>query len=326
MRIPTYAKHILNSKLVAGPGTLGFGGGVFNPGALFLDNNRILLIARAQIVPWFKARGKKRDWYLVGSPIVFVLDAQTLSVQKMFVVEKLIGFPDESTFAVEDLRLFRWGDKMMINHSFIRKGNLNGVIFQESVSSALSVYDKEHRSIMFYGIPLLDFEVENIEKNWVYVDNRGTLLLFYSVTPFRVLELQNHGSFTFNTIVNCTFSDKLSNPGGFGSMVSFSTNPIDYDDKHWLIVIHQIKHKVLWRCYFHWAVLIDKSTLCPVKISAQPIFSGMGARGRIPGYRYISAVLIKDDEVFFFAGEGDVYVTVTKKRVQELDAMFIPVK
>jgi hypothetical protein len=58
--------------------------------------------------------------------------------------------------------------------------------------------------------------------------------------------------------------------------------------------------------------------MLPVKISAKPIFTGMGARGRTPGVRYISSILKTDDEILFFAGEGDVYVTVTKKSCENL--------
>ena len=83
-------------------------------------------------------------------------------------------------------------------------------------------------------------------------------------------------------------------------------------------MVHQIDNKISGRCYFHWAVLIDKKSLLPVKISSKPIFSGMGARGKTPGIRYISSILKTENEILFFAGEGDVYVTVTKKPIAKL--------
>ena len=44
----------------------------------------------------------------------------------------------------------------------------------------------------------------------------------------------------------------------------------------------------------------------------------MGTRGRTPGIRYISSILKTENEILFFAGEGDVYVTVTKKPIAKL--------
>ena len=151
-----------------------------------------------------------------------------------------------------------------------------------------------------------------------------SFLLFYSLNPYKVLALEDEKSFSFKTIIEKQLSSKINDPGAFGTMVSLSTNPIDFDDKHWLIVIHQIQFKFTGRCYYHWAVLIDRTTFLPVRMTFKPLFSGMGARGRTPGIRYISSVLKIDNELLFFAGEGDVYVTVTKKTIAELQTLFVP--
>jgi hypothetical protein len=37
----------------------------------------------------------------------------------------------------------------------------------------------------------------------------------------------------------------------------------------------------------------------PVKITSKPLFSGMGARGRLPGIRYISSVIKKRMKSYF---------------------------
>ena len=60
-----------------------------------------------------------------------------------------------------------------------------------------------------------------------------------------------------------------------------------------------------------------------MKISSKSIFSGMGARGRVPGIRYISSIVKAENEILFFAGEGDVYVSVTKKKITELQTLFV---
>ncbi len=324
-RNPAYFKHIFNSKVIAKPGTLGFSGGAFNPGTIILDDNKILLLAKSQILPWYKARGKNKKYFLKGSPVGFILDRDSLKTKENFVVKDFNNFPVTDDYAIEDFRMFNWKAKKIINHSWIVKAKTSGIINQQSVKSALSVFEEENNSIKFCAFPKVDFPVQDIEKNWVYKENDEKLLLFYSVNPYRVLSLEEEESFSFRTIINQEFSDKMINPGGFGTMVSFSTNPVDFDDRYWLVIIHQIKYKFTGRCYFHWAVLIDKATLLPVKITSKPIFSGMGARGRVPGYRYISSVLKTDDEILFFAGEGDIFVTVTKKKIKEIENLLVEI-
>lgn len=324
IRNPAFFKHIFNSKVIANPGTLNFKGGAFNPGALLFNENKILLLARAQNVPWFKARGKNRKYYMVGNPVSFILDQKSLEKKESAVITNLLGFPNTADFEIEDFRLFSWNGKIMSNHSLVTKGKVDGFTNQIAVSSALSTFDEKEKTLQFIGIPKVDFLLQNFEKNWVYKENGSQLLLFYSLNPYKVLILEDEKKFIFKTIISQQFVNKLADPGGFGTLVSFSTNPIDFDENHWLVIIHQINHRFTGRCYFHWAVLINKSTFLPVKITNKPIFSGMGVRGRTPGIRYISSVLKVYDEILFFAGEGDVYVTVTKKNIMDLEKLFVP--
>ena len=316
-----YFKHIFQSKVIAKPGTLGFKGGAFNPGALWFSNE-ILLVAKSQKLPWYKARGKNRKYYLVGNPVLFLLDKESLKTKESHVIKDCIGYPDDGDLALEDFRIFQWKGNLMVNHSFVTKEEVNGFVGQTKVQSALSVLDVENKKIMFQALPALDFPVQNFEKNWLYQEHNNQLLLFYSVNPYRVLTLNNEKDFSFKTIINVNI-DKLNNPGGFGTLVSFSTNPIDYDEKYWFVVIHQIHYKKTGRCYYHWGILIDKNSRLPVKITSKPIFSGMGARGRLPGIRYVSSVLKAENEILFFAGEGDIYVTVTKKTVEEINSLWV---
>lgn len=321
MRNPAYIKHVLNSKIIAKPGALSFGS-LFNPGALVVDDH-ILLLANAQKIPWFKTRGKNRKFYLEGQPVQFLLDKKSLNTVQEEIITNITGFPSENNWAIEDMRLFTWKGQKMINHSFITKGKVGEFVNQTSVASAVSILDEKEKKFSFHAFPKLDFPVQNIEKNWVYRETDNKLILFYSVNPYKVLILEDEKQFKFRSIINQDFYWQLKNPGGFGTMVSFSTNPIEFDELHWLIIVHQIKNRVSGRCYYHWAVLIDKSTFLPVKITSKPIFSGMGARGRTPGIRYISSILKVNNEILFFAGEGDVYVTVTKKTIPEINANLI---
>lgn len=314
-RNPAFLKHLLNSKVIAKPGTLSFGA-IFNPGGL-LVNNQILLLAKGQIIPWFKIRVKDRELYLKGNPIIFLLTENNQKVIKQEVITNLYNFPEEKDWAIEDTRLFYWKNKIMINHSLVIKGKINGLINQTSVLSALSVLDGKKNTITFKAIPKVDFRTQNFEKNWVYKERNDDLFLFYSINPFRVLKLVDEKEMVFESEINKNISS-FNDPGGFGTMVSFSVNPIDLDAKYWLLIIHQIKNKISGRCYLHWAVLINKETLLPEKITSKPIFSGMGARGKTPGVRYISSILKINDEILFFAGEGDVYLTLAKKTISDI--------
>ena len=321
MRNPPYIKHVLKSKIIAKPGTLSFGA-LFNPGALVVDDH-ILLLANAQKIPWFKTRGKNRKFYLEGQPVKFLLDKKSLKTVQEEIITNITGFPSENNWAIEDMRLFTWKGQKMINHSFITKGKVGEFVNQTSVASTVSVLDEKEKRFSFHAFPKLDFPLQNIEKNWIYKESENRLFLFYSLNPYRVLVLEDEENFTFKTLINQEFDWKLKNPGNLKTMVSFSTNPIDFDEEHFLMVVHQIDHKITGRFYNHWAVLLDKKRMLPVKISAKPIFTGMGARGRTPGVRYISSILKTDHEILFFAGEGDVYVTVTKKTIAEIKANLI---
>lgn len=315
IRNPALILHVMRSKVIAKPGTMGFGA-IFNPGAL-LENDRIIMLAKGQWVPWFKTRGARRKYYLKGQPTVFVLDQKT-NIQEQKIITDILDFPQKERWAIEDTRMFWWKGRKMVNHSLVMIGPVDGVDNQISVKSSLSVLENEAKTIRFCGFPQLDFPVQNFEKNWVYQETENDLLLFYAINPFRVLRLENENELHFKTIINQPLSNKITNPGGFGTMVSFSANPIDFNEDYWLMIVHQIDNKISGRCYYHWAVLVSKATKVPEKMTAKPIFSGMGARGRTPGIRYISSVLKLDDEILFFAGEGDVQVTVTRKPVEAI--------
>ena len=320
-RNPAYLRHVFTSKVLAKPGTLSFGA-IFNPGVLWADDH-VVLLAKAQKIPWFETGGAKRHLYLQGSPVVLLLDKNTLEVVAQNVVPSVLGFPQEFDWAIEDTRLFYWKGKKMVNHSLVVKGEIQGHLNQTGVRSAVSVFDDKEKSLRFCALPHLDFPLQNFEKNWVYKESNSNLYLFYSLNPYKVLILENEKTFTFKTLLDQQFDWKLKNPGNLKTMVSFSTNPIDFNEENFLIVVHQIDNKISGRCYFHWAVLIDKKSLLPVKISSKPIFSGMGARGRTPGIRYISSILKTENEILFFAGEGDVCVTVTKMKISEIESLFV---
>lgn len=323
IRFPYYFRNLFYSKVICGPKKHSYGA-ISNPGALLL-NNHILLLARAQWIPWYRAKGKNNKYYLTGKSLQFLLDKKNNTILKSGSINNLDNFPTNKHFVIEDTRMFFFGKKIMINHSLINVGRINGVLSQVSVISALSELDLGGDKIVFRAIPNLDFPIQNMEKNWVYKEFEEKLLLFYSVNPYRVLALEDKKFFVFKTIINERLSSKLTDPGGFGTRVSWSTNPIEFDENHCLIIIHQIDFKLSGRCYYHWAVLIENVGFMPVKITRRPIFSGMGARGKSPGIRYITSILKIENDICFFAGEGDLYVTSAKMKISELCSLFVGV-
>lgn len=314
VRFPSYYRNRKEAQVLAKPGVLGFNGGAFNPGAIH-SQGKMILLAKATHVPWYNARGKKRDFFLKGSPLLFTLNPNLSVRKKVEIISHFKGFPENHPWAIEDMRLFTFRNSIYINHSLVEFGNDDSWFGQGSVSASLSILNIEEQSISFNQVPQLDFPKQKIEKNWMYLEHDHQLYLFYSLNPYRVL-VQQDGVFV--TKINQDLEGKLKDIGGFGTMVSQSTNPIDFDKDHYMMVIHQIEPKKFGRCYHHWILLISKQTLLPVKITAQPIFSGLGARGRTPGIRYISSILKEGDEILFFAGEGDIYVTINKKPVKDI--------
>lgn len=319
VRFPSYYRNKKEAHVLAKPGILGFKGGAFNPGAVHRQG-KIILLAKATHVPWYKARGKKRDFFLKGSPLIFTLNQDLSREKKVEIIKNFKGFPENRPWAIEDMRLFTFRNSIYINHSLVEFGKDDSWFGQGSVSASLSILNVEEPSISFSQVPQLDFPKQKIEKNWMYLEHDHQLYLFYSLNPYRVL-VQEQG--VFMTKIHQDLGGKLKDIGGFGTMVSQSTNPIDFDEEHYLMVIHQIENRNFGRCYHHWTLLISKQTLLPVKISSQPLFSGLGARGRTPGIRYISSIQKKGDEILFFAGEGDIYVTATRKKINEIESLFV---
>lgn len=148
VRIPYLLSHVQNSKIIAKPGFFSFGA-IFNPGAILL-NDHVLLLANGQYIPWFKARGKKRKFYMKGNPVIIWLDKVTKKITEKYVITALDGFPSHSDYAIEDFRLFMWKGKIMINHSLVTKGGPDSLFPQTRVQSALSILDETTKTFTFF--------------------------------------------------------------------------------------------------------------------------------------------------------------------------------
>jgi predicted GH43/DUF377 family glycosyl hydrolase len=316
-------KMVLNNPLIdinecrlfAEPGIIGLGGGAFNPGALVCDDE-IIVIAKGQKCHWHQIQDVKM--YMRGPVLLFRFDYELnlKKIEKLPRIRKLHSiFPEE----VEDFRMFRFQEEIYLNHSLCHLK-----LFKTAYSKCtqvLSTLDLETRTIRYVGAPRIDFCPKAIEKNWVYFSNEDGLFLLYSFCPFVVLKAVDPRDLKFVTVINQQKDLHSEMFSVFeGNKMSFSTNPIPYDDKNLLVVIHSYKEEDrIGRVYFHWAVLLDKKTFVPVKISSQPIFVGGKCRGKLPGVMYVMSVIPHGESLIFFNGEGDSclsFAKIEKKRLE----------
>jgi len=307
---------------MAGPGYLGYDGGVYNPGAIIHNSIGLILLAKGQTCHWYDAVGSKADLYCKGAPIFFKLN-QSLNITSSYGIKSIKQFPNLDRVGFEDFRLFKYKEEIWVNHSMIPLVKKNDCVWTfRSAIPCLSHLEEDLNTLTFLGHPQLDIPLNSIEKNWVYLEDNFELYLFYSFSPYRVLKLVDRRNLRFSTVVNCPLKGKLTDIGGVGTMISYSTNPIEYDEQYWLLLVHQIKQSRIERIYYHWGVLVDKKTLLPHKITEKFLFSGLGARGRKPGIVYVSSVIKQDENFIFFMGEGDTYITRASLTKQALDQMW----
>ncbi len=316
-----YLRYRLHFKIIAGPGFLGFKGGVFNPGAVATTNGDTVMLAKGQTQHWMLAQGANAHEYFTGGPVFMTLDAQR-RMKTHCQVQALHGFPVEDDLEIEDFRLFHFEDRIWVNHNVIQVQRNAHQTGYSAAKVCLSHLDPTEPSLTFCGYPQLDFDVQPKEKNWMFIERQGDLYLLYSFHPYRVLKLVDREALRFSTIINQPFGPELSDIGGFGTFVSYSTNPIHYDDQHFLLLVHQVDPNGMGRLYYHWGVLIDKTSLYPVKVTTDPLFSGTGARGILRGVVYVMSVVAQQNDFIFYNGEGDTYLSYTTISKDKLDRLW----
>jgi hypothetical protein len=232
-----------------------------------------------------------------------------------------VDFPTDDTLAIEDFRLFPFKSEIWVNHALIPVITSDNRVGYNDCTQALSILDDKTMTLTFAGQPTLDVTLNRKEKNWVYIELNNELYLFYSIHPYRILKLADAGTLEFRTVVHKQFGARLGDVGGFGTMVSFSTNPVEYDDRHLLTVIHQVDKRGSGRFYYHWGLLTEKDSLMPKMITSGPIITGLGARGKLKGICYVMSAIPGSTDITFYCGEGDTHVTriaITRAKLDKL--------
>ena len=181
----------------------------------------------------------------------------------------------------------------------------------------LSLFKSEEPLLTYLGSPTLDRPVARMEKNWAMFSTGKLVHLIYSFNPYRLFSTDALPDLRFSCVLECRLNLPLLEDG-----LSFrnSINPVSYDEGHLLHLVHKVYPG---KRYIFWAVLIDKMTLLPVKISRRPLLSA-GSSAAASTIYACSAISRKDDLVVF-GGIDDCAVGGWRIAKADLDRHWISI-
>ena len=268
-------------------------GGVYNPGAVAIGENLVLLARNERFTELDR---QAAPWRLWGScrPLVMTLNRSG----ELTSTVPLSVPADIQSDRAEDFRLFRWESTLYTSFSRVQRSG--------QIKIRVAAVDLVQRRMGRALEPIVDFPTNPVEKNWCYFEHQTELYLIYTFSPFRLLRLVDRDRFRFETVL----SAPLSIPGAahglhFASAFSLSTPPFEYQNEL-LMFIHR---RDATQVYHQYAVWLDRQTLRPLRMSRFPVFSGGDARGLRPSVLYLMSVVPTDHEYWFFFGEGDDHVS-----------------
>ena len=286
-------------QYLASRGSFGFKAGVLNPGAIKY-NNKIIMLARGERIPWSVVERDADAFLSSVSPVLCTLDAD-LSIEKV----EYPDFKKEIPLSrVEDYRLFGHEGEVLSSHAVISvpdTAQATDIIEPDlfDVGVGLSRLNPDTREIDYLGIPGLDKPVNKIEKNWAFFSHDKALYLIYSFKPYHLLKAKNWPGLEFETVMIHDFQLPLE-AETFKLNFRNSMNPVDYDSDHILHMVHRV-YPV--KRYAFWAILINKKTLKPAKISAQPLLCGWQSSST--PIIYACSIVPLPDKIIIFGGIND---------------------
>lgn len=276
------------------PGFLGLPGSVFNPGAVVF-NGRLLVVGRGE-----EAR-PPRHLHDTASPIWLDVDDTGTVVGHRRTARARI----HPRWRLEDFRLFTYRGGLYSNHAMIRRGlrhwfpRLSARMSPPAGTPGLSRVDPETGRFDLLGPMHLDRPCARYEKNWVLFADGDRLLLIYSLSPYRLFELDQWSTRRFRLLIE---ADSVV-PADADGRLSSSANPIAYDADHYLGMCHCHDRGGI---YHTWAIKISRASLRPVAVTDRPVLAGGQATGKLSNVVYPMAVTADEARVRFFFGEGDV--------------------
>jgi hypothetical protein len=325
MKNLTAIVEITARKPLGGPGSFGFVGGLMNPGAI-PSNDGVTLLAKANACHWKDATGLAADLYMKGSPMLLQTDSN-LEVQESACIVDVFGFEKAAETAIEDFRLFHYRDKLWVNAVMTVNQIRRGKPGYDVARQWCGELDVAGKSITCNGFPKLDFSTSPIEKNWGYFELGGDVYMLYSISPYHLLKCSDWSGLRFETLIREDISANLASVIPLNGRISISTNPTPYDETHLLVLLHTHAKKFQGfrrrRVYYHWAMLLDKETLRPIKISSRPVFVGGNAQGIRPGIVYVMAAFRQNDHVIFSLGESDSHSSIIRIPKTVLDEYWV---
>jgi predicted GH43/DUF377 family glycosyl hydrolase len=272
---------------------------IINPGALYTNNQFHLL-----------CRGEPNDSTWLGNwsesqatPVWCVLDGDFITRNSFLLQYKNLPQGQRP----EDWRLFQFNGQIYSNHSiYMENGGSLGC------RSGISIIDLENHEIKSCLTLVPPFKASNEEKNWSMFIHEEKILCIYSFDPYVVLRVNLLNSKT-EIVINggsCLF-DWIEKASQF---IGISTNPISWDEKNYIIFIHDYIEPDLSeqrnRVYMQYAALLDKITLMPSSVVPFPLLIGGQEQGRHPGVHYTMSLVNKDNKLYAFFGEGDTHCGV----------------
>lgn len=300
-------------------------GGIFNPGALDFGKN-IILLARSEKYPAKKIL-KKEEYYLnTCSPLLM-----TFNQDKKKDLQKIkINYQNKNPSRMEDFRLFKFKNKIYSNFSITiwPKGTSFKQLAKEQFKKRMLIGELDLKNKELNNIREIktDIKLQNWEKNWVFFQKGKDLCLIYSFYPkFKLLKLTNQKNWTFKTIISKKKDLPIKTLNK--KTLRLSTNPIEYDKNSFLILVH-LRNKNLNKNYYQfWGVLIDKTSLLPIKITKKPLFKSPGSLWKSQKQIiYVSSVVKNGENFIFFMGKEDkkTFYSKLNKKVLESSWLNIP--
>jgi hypothetical protein len=306
---------------LTGRGSFGFAAGVLNAGAI-AQQDGIILLARGEQVPWAVAERNQAAYLADCRPVLIELNNQLAIAAVSELAPKSAEGLEGSR--LEDFRLFRHRNMLFSNHARITNpgvdaGNPKPLEANSlRVSVGVSGLDLVRKEFTYLGTPKLDRPVGAIEKNWVCFEYQQELYLLYSFKPYLLLRALRWPALDFGTVLN---QDLVLSLAEDRMPIRNSVNPVEYDDEHFLHVIHKVYPG---KQYAFWGVLIEKQTLLPKWITDRPLVCGW--RSAPAGIIYVSALIPRESEILVFGGIDDCSVAIWRVPRSRLDSHWSPLE
>lgn len=294
----------------------GFPGGTYNPGAVTWKH-MILALVRAEMYRplqlYFNAKKAIR------SCKPFLLRASSdFSDNDAYVPLVMQDFPDQRLRRYEDFRLFTYEGKILSNLCvFIPNLNTPWPTVIDPANQnrqALAELDVDGRTLRYLGGVQLDMAMQNREKNFMYFEHEKDLYLLYSISPYLLLKANNWPHLSFSTVlhkeIELPFHEKHHRK------IHLSANPVIFDDSHLITIISRKAngYGLVKTRFVTWAILIDRVSLEPVKISSRCITALSDV--------YISSIVMNGESMLLLGGRDDrtcCHASFAKKDIEFID-------